>query len=246
MSNQKKTAIISGGSKGLGATLVKRLLADGYSVATFSRAENQFIKDIKNSYPLDSDFIFRTFDITNSNSLKQFVTEVLKLFGHIDLLINNTAMLAEGVLVTMRDDGIENLINTNISSTILLTKLCVKGMLVSKQGKIINISSINSIRGYAGVSIYAATKAAIDGFTRSLSRELGPSNITVNSIVPGFFESELTQNVSEEIQVKIKKKTPLRRLGTAEDIADAVLFLSSDKAKFITGQSIVVDGGITV
>jgi 3-oxoacyl-[acyl-carrier protein] reductase len=244
--NSNKIVLISGGSKGLGATLLNKLTAEGYVIATFSRSENDFIRKMRERDSQENKFFYRVIDSKNIDALKNFVRDVCTRFGRVDILINNAALLVEGVLATMKNSDIESLIATNILSTIFLTKFCVKNMLLKNEGRIINISSINAIRGYAGVSVYAATKAAIDAFSKSLSRELGPSNIIINSVIPGFFDSHLTKDVSENIRWKIKKKTPLQKLGTADEIANVVMFLCSDKSKFITGQNLVVDGGITV
>ena len=166
-------------------------------------------------------------------------------FGGIDLLVNNAASGVDGVFPTMRDQDILAAVELNLISVLMLSKACSRMMLRRGAGCIINISSINAIRGHAGVSVYSATKGALDAFTRSLARELGPRNIRVNAIAPGYFESDMVGNMDEAEQARIRRRTPLQRLATVRDITQAVGFLASDQASFITGQTLVVDGGIT-
>ena len=164
----------------------------------------------------------------------------------MDILINNAAIATDGLVALTSDDDLDKMLSVNLRGTILLTRACVREMLRNKWGRIINISSIVGQHGYRGLSVYSATKSGLDGFTRSLARELGELGITVNSIAPGFLETEMTHGLSEKQRNQIIKRTPLKRLGVAGDVTPLVLFLSSDAAQFITGQVITVDGGIAV
>jgi 3-oxoacyl-[acyl-carrier protein] reductase len=171
---------------------------------------------------------------------------VRRRFGQIDLLVNNAGVLNDQELfLTTQAQRIDSLIALNLIAPITLAQACAKVMSVQRSGQIVNVSSINAIRGYRGVAVYAAAKAGLDGFSRSLARELGPLNIRVNSVVPGFFDSGMTANVTAENRERIQRRTPLGRLAAVEEIADTVLFVISSRASFITGQTIVVDGGIT-
>ncbi|MDE1330416.1 SDR family NAD(P)-dependent oxidoreductase [Vibrio aestuarianus] len=238
---EPKTVVISGGSKGLGLAVVKELLCLGYKVATFSRSKSEEINSIINH----NNFYWESVDIDNLKDIKRFTTNVIKKFGRIDILINNAAYLFEGLLAFSSSDKIGKSISINIMGTINLTQSCVKNMMRNKSGTILNISSINSVRGHKGVSVYTASKAAIDGMMKSLARELGPLNIRVNSISPGFFESNLVEYLSEERKKQIIKRTPLGRTSKVSEIVNVILFLVSDKASFISGQNISVDGGMT-
>ena len=140
---------------------------------------------------------------------------------------------------------IDRLLDINLRSAILLSQLCAKNMIRNGSGSIVNISSVNSVRGHSGVAVYSATKAALDGLTRSLARELGTRNIRVNSVAPGYFESDMVGELDEQAKDRIKRRTPLGRLADQSEIAEAVYFLASDKGSFITGQVLVVDGGLT-
>lgn len=241
-----RTAVVSGGTRGLGAILVRRLLAEGWQVATFSRSNNgPDLTEAEWDGVDTSRLHWEQADMLSATSLRGFVRRVQKQFGGIDLLINNAGMLAEGLLATSSEDTVTTLIAANLVGPIILTQACVKTMMRHKQGTVINVSSINSVRGHPGVSIYTASKAGLDGFTRSMARELGPLNIRVNSVVPGFFSTDLVASLNEARRDRIARRTPLNRLSEIEEIANVVMFLASKDASFITGQTIVVDGGYT-
>jgi 3-oxoacyl-[acyl-carrier protein] reductase len=237
--------IISGGSRGLGQALVTSCLARGYDVATFSRSETPFVQALSSERFERPRFLWREVDATDPAALKAFVFEAARTFGRIDALINNAGIGLDGLLPTTRTSQIEQAIDLNLKAAIHLTQACSKQMLSQASGSIINISSVNALRGHSGVAVYSATKAALDGLTRSLARELGPKHIRVNSLAPGYFESEMVGHLSPEAKQRIIRRTPLGRLGTTEDMANAVLFLLSPEASFMTGQTLVVDGGIT-
>lgn len=240
----RKVAVISGGSRGLGSRLVSRLLDDGWLVATFSRGRGEFIDETTAARP--DTFLWESVDLTDLKALRRFATTVVRRFGRIDLLVNNAAVLGpQELFLTGKPDTYAGLISANLTGPVVLTQACARAMSVAGGGQIVNISSINVVRGYRGVAVYAAAKAGLDAMGRSLARELGPVNIRVNSVVPGFFDSDLTEDVTDANRIRIRKRTPLGRLASIDEIADAVLFVISSQASFITGQSIVIDGGIT-
>jgi 3-oxoacyl-[acyl-carrier protein] reductase len=236
-------ALVSGGSRGLGAALVAGFLARGYRVATMSRGETNEIAEWRRSR--GDGFHWAAVDGRDFEALQDFASGVAQRFGRIDVLVNNAGMAAEGMLPLMRVRDIAELVDVNLTAAILLARACARDMLRRGSGSIINISSVNAIRGAAGVAAYSATKSALDGLTRSLARELGPRNIRVNSVAPGYFESDMVQGLSEEQKQRIARRTPLGRLARLDEIASAVHFLASADASFITGQTLVVDGGIT-
>ncbi|MBP6116845.1 MAG: SDR family oxidoreductase [Neisseriaceae bacterium] len=240
-----KTILISGGSSGLGAALVTAYLAQGHRVATFSRKHNAFIAAQQAHDQQAAHFYWEALDAEDSASLAPWVARVQQHFGTVDVLINNAAKLSEGLLAFTSDQDIHALIQCNLVAPIILTKACSTAMLRQNSGVILNISSINAIRGHKGVALYSASKAALDGLTRSLARELGPANIRINALAPGFFETDLVAYLSPERRQQIRKRTPLNRLGQLADVSQLAQFMCSDAASFLTGQTIVLDGGMT-
>ena len=238
-------ALVSGGGKGLGAAIVTDLLAHGWRVATFSRRRSSVVDQLERLHATDGRYFWEPFDITDTPALRQLVARAVERFDRIDALVNNAGTLVEGVLPLMRPQAIHDAIALNLESTIHLTQACTRTMLRQGSGVVLNISSLNGIRGHAGVSVYSATKAGLDGFTRSLARELGPRGIRVNSLAPGFFESDMTRDLGAKDRDQIVRRTPLGRLGTVDDLVGAARFLLSPEARFITGQTLVVDGGLT-
>jgi 3-oxoacyl-[acyl-carrier protein] reductase len=236
--------VISGGSRGLGMAIASRCLGEGYIVATYSRSTSPFVKKQLELDPHRKNFFWSEVDATDSAGLKRFVSEVSERYGGISALVNNAGMGSEGIFATMRLSDIDLCVDVNLRGTLYLTWFCARFMIQRRGGCIINISSIAGIRGHSGVAVYSATKAGLDGMTRSLARELGPRGIRVNSVAPGYFESEMVDHLDEAAKARIVRRTPLGRLATVDDIAEVVLFMISPSASFITGQTIVVDGGL--
>ena len=241
--NGSKTVLISGGSRGLGAALVDSFLKDNWRVATFSRSMSPAIDRWQRDCP--DAFLWHPIDVADFDGLRSWVGMVQTRWTRIDALVNNAGVAAAGILAVQSADDLHRTVLVNLESVLHLTRACSQVMLTQGNGMIINISSVNALRGYAGVAAYSATKAALDGLTRSLAKELGPRGIRVNSVAPGYFASELTADLSDDQLRKIIRKTPLGRIADVGDIVEAVLFLLSTRASFITGQVLAVDGGLT-
>jgi 3-oxoacyl-[acyl-carrier protein] reductase len=241
----QQVALISGGSRGLGASIARSCLEAGYLVATFSRSTGAFVEEQRAKDPEGAHFYWAPVDGHDATALKRFVEEVADRWGGVDVLVNNAAVGRFGAFSLMRLQEIDETLAVNLRTNLVLARLCVPAMVSRGGGSILNISSVNAIRGNAGVAVYSATKAALDGFTRALARELGPSNIRVNSLAPGYFQSEMVAGLTERQTQKLVRSTPLGRLGTVDEIAEAALFLLSSSAAFITGQTLVVDGGLS-
>ena len=237
-----RAALISGGSRGLGQELVRRLLDQGWQVATFSRRSNEFVSRAVAEF---GNFRWCALDLADQAGVAQFVREMRREFGRLDLLVNNAAVLHQELLLTMPPGRVEAVLNGSLLAAVTLAQSAARAMAGTTGSCIVNISSVNAIRGYRGTSVYGAAKAGLESLTRSLARELGPMGIRVNCVTPGFFATELTATVTVENQQRILRRTPLRRLASVHDVANAVLFLASDEASFITGQTLVVDGGLT-
>lgn len=238
-----KTIIVTGGSKGLGMGFVECFLREGHNVFTYSRAETDFTKEMSKEHP--KQFLWKSVDGKDFDGVELFIKEVHEKTKRVDVLINNAGMAIDGVLTLMKPEDIASLISLNLESCIRAARFASKYMLVQQYGVIINISSIIGIRGYSGLAVYSATKAGLDGLTRALARELGGRNIRVNSVSPGYLETEMSSTLGDTQRQQIIRRTPLGRLGKVHDVTGVISFLTSDEASFITGQTIVVDGGIT-
>jgi len=242
-STDDRHIIISGGSRGLGKAIVTSLLDSGYRVSTFSRSSSEFTQQMAGN----DRFFFASADLCDKISLSTFLKSAEALFGLPYGLINCAAIAADGVLATMPEDKIRKLVSVNVDGTLQFTRLVVRRMLGAQTGGVIlNISSISSLRGFRGMAAYAFTKGGIDAFTRALARELGERNIRVNSVAPGYYDTEMSHSLTDEQKEQILRRTPLGRLGVPEDVVGSVLFFLSDQASFITGQTLVIDGGGTV
>jgi 3-oxoacyl-[acyl-carrier protein] reductase len=239
--------VVTGGSRGLGLGVVNDLLSNGYRVATCSRTSSDNLEKLRADTPPERLF-WHTCELGREDQETAYFEKALGWGGEDSFygLINNSAVAGEGILATFPNLDTERILNVNLLSAIRLTRLAVRPLLRhSRGGRIINISSIVGIRGYTGLAAYSASKAGLDGLTRSTAREMGRRNITVNSIAPGYFDSALSSTLGPAQRRQIITRTPLGRLADVGDIVPVVRFLLSPGGGFITGQTIVVDGGIT-
>ena len=240
-----RTVLVTGGSTGLGRGIVEAFLQGGDRVATCSRRGSAAVTAWQDDPRFAGRFLHRCVDLTVAAETVDFVGEVTERLGPIDVLVNNAGVAREGMLALFDDDDVDTVIDLNLRATVRVTRLVLRRMLVRREGTIVNISSIVGISGYRGLSVYGATKAALDGFTRALAREVGSRGIRVNSVAPGYLRTEMTGEMAAGHLDQIARRTPLGRLGDPEDVAGVVQFLCSPAARFVTGQTIVVDGGIT-
>lgn len=227
----------------MGSALVDHFLSRGDSVATFSRTPTEPIERF--TAQAGPRFLYSAFDATDRAATAAFVKRAVEAFGGIDVLINNAGVAREGVLGLLSERDLDEVVDLNLKAPLHLTKLVIRSMLLRRWGRVVNISSIIGLSGYRGLTVYSATKAALDGFTRSLAREVGARNITVNSVAPGYLRTEMTHGLSGPQLDQIVRRTPSGRLGEPADVVALVDFLVSRDAGFITGQTIVVDGGLT-
>ena len=229
---EHKKVIVTGGNRGIGKGIVLSLLDQGYLVLATSRDSKKF------------DMSHQNLEVTNLDVCDQAsIDNFQKIVNDFDpdILINNAGITKDNLFLRMTEDDWAEVIDTNLNSVFRMTKLVVRGMLKKKWGRIINISSISGSMGNPGQTNYSASKAGVEAFSRSLAKELGSRNITVNSVAPGFIQSDMTQGLIDE---EITKKIPLQRVGSVEDVASLINFLVSEESNYITGQTLVVDGGL--
>ncbi|MFY9643390.1 MAG: SDR family NAD(P)-dependent oxidoreductase [Rhodomicrobium sp.] len=239
--------IVTGGSRGLGLATAKLLGESGYRVIAAARSEgNQLPAAMEEIEAKKTGALcFAPIDLSNIDDIPDFVTAIRREYGEIYGLVNNAGLGTHGVLANMYNSQIKELVQLNTLAPIILSKFVVRSMLTSGNGRIVNIASIVSSTGFSGLSVYAATKAAMIGFTRSLAREVGRLGITVNAIAPGFIETEMTQSLSEADKKRVANRSALHRLAEPKDVAEAIKFLMGESGRNITGTVLTVDAGST-
>ena len=234
---KKRNVFISGASRGIGESMAKHFAKSNFNVVGTSRNNFKFDDDLENLLPLK-------LDVTSRNDVKDCFDELKSKNLLPDILINNAGITADQLFLRMSDDDWDDVINTNLTGTFNLTKIFLKNMIKNKFGRIINISSISGLMGNPGQVNYSSSKAALNGFTKSLAKEVGSRNITVNCVAPGFIDTDMTSYIGDNERNEILKQIPLNKFGLPEDISKLVMFLMSDEASYITGQTISIDGGL--
>ena len=241
-----KTAIVTGGSRGIGAGIVKTFVEQGANVAfTFSGTLSPEAEaEVKNLNGKGVKIIAYKSDASDFGACEQLVNAVVAEFGTVDILVNNAGITKDNLLMRISEEDFDKVIEVNLKSVFNMTKAVQRVMLKQRKGSIINMSSVVGVQGNAGQANYAASKAGILGFTKSVALELGSRNIRCNAIAPGFIETEMTAKLSPEVVQGWRDAIPLKRGGTPEDIANACVFLASDMSSYITGQVLRIDGGM--
>lgn len=240
-----KLALITGGTRGIGKQIALTFAKEGYDIAINYRAENDDLKNTKREIESNNVKCFAVQgDVAKFEDCEKFVKQIVEEFGNIDVLVNNAGITRDTLLMRMKEEDFKQVIDTNLVGTFNVTKNVISYMMKARNGRIINISSVVGISGNAGQTNYAASKAGIIGFTKSLAKEVASRNITVNAVAPGFIETQMTAVLKEDIKEEITKKIPLKRMGTPQDVANVVKFLASSDSSYITGQVIHIDGGM--
>ena len=239
--------LITGASRGLGLGIARKLAAAGYCVVAVARKPNKELTEAiaQAKRGKRGSLHFVAFDLGKIDQIPNLVRKLRKNFGAPFGLVNNAAVGFDGVLATMHNSQIEELIRVNTLSPIVLSKYVVRSMMSERSGRIVNVASIIGFTGYSGLSVYAATKAAMLGFTRSLAREVGRLGITVNAVAPGFLDTDMTHGLAGEQRAQVVRRSALRKLAGVDDVANAVDYLLSDKAQSISGTVLTVDAGAT-
>jgi len=243
----RRSVLVTGGSRGLGLAVARRLAANGYRVVAVARKRNKEVAAAMAQAERAGrgEIHFKAFDLGEIDAVAGFVRGLRREFGPLFGLVNNAALGFDGLLATMHNSQIEDLIRVNTLAPIVLSKYVVRGMMADGAGRIVNVASIVGFTGYSGLSAYSATKASMLGFTRSLAREVGRLGITVNAVAPGFLDTEMTHGLGGEQRQQIMRRSALRRLAGVEDVANAVAYLLSEEARNITGTVLTIDAGAT-
>ena len=244
MDDQLKVALVTGASRGIGRAIAEALAGDGFAVigtATSSAGAEQITARF-----VEKNFVGQgmVLNVNDAASISLILKEVEENFGAPTVLVNNAGITKDNILLRMKEDEWSDVVNTNLNAVFRLSKACVRAMTKAKWGRIVNISSVVGSMGNSGQSNYSATKAGVEGFSRALAKELGSRNITVNTVAPGFIDTDMTKNLPAASKDAMLSQIPLARLGEPSEIADVVSFLVSDSAGYITGETIHVNGGM--
>ncbi|MAF75939.1 MULTISPECIES: 3-oxoacyl-ACP reductase FabG [Psychrobacter] len=234
--------LVSGASRGIGKAVAKRFAKEGHFVIGTATTEKGAA--LIDDYLHDSGGIGRVLDVRDPEQIDKLFEEIESVYGAVQVLVNNAGITKDGLLMRMKDEDWESVIDTNLTSVYRMSKRAVRGMMKARRGRIINISSVVAKMGNAGQSNYAATKAGLEGFSRTLAREIGSRQVTINCVAPGLIETDMTDELDERLLNSMLDAVPIGRLGQPEDIAAAVLFLAGDEASYITGAVIPVNGGM--
>ena len=242
-----KVALVTGGSRGIGRAIAEKLASLGARVVINYRQNEAAAKEVVDGIrAAGGEAVAVQGDVRNAEDARRMVKTTLDTFGRLDILVNNAGTTRDNLLALMKEEDWDLVLETNLKGTYQVTKAAIRSMMKQRSGRIINITSVAGVAGNPGQTNYSAAKAGIIGFTRSLAKEIGPRNITVNAVAPGYVPTDLTANLPEDLIQRAVELTPLGRLGTVEDVANVVAFLASDEAGFITGQVLRVDGGMAI
>ncbi len=238
-----KVVVVTGGTRGLGLAIVRRLLEEDYRLVAVGRNCSGELTSLIQENP--GRVSFEAYDFADTAGIHEFALHLGRQYGRIYGLVNNAALGHDGILATMHEQEISALLKVNVEAPILLTKYLLRPMLINRGGRVINISSIMAGTGFSGLAVYGATKAALGGFTRSLAREVGRAGITVNTVAPGYMQTDMTGSLQGGKLEAIKRRSPLGKLAGVRDVADGVAYLMGESAAMVTGITLTIDAGST-
>ena len=241
-----QVALVTGAARGLGRIIAQSLAAAGAKVACIDINTDSLAETVAAIRSAGGTAEPIACDVTDGSRVNKVVDEVIGKWGALNILVNNAGITRDNLIVRMKDDQWDAVININLRGTFLFTRAAARPMMKNRQGRIINVASVSGLMGNPGQANYSASKAGVIGLTRTVALELASRNVTVNAVAPGFIATEMTAALGEEVLQEVRKQIPLGRLGEPQDVADAVLFLASEAASFITGHILTVDGGLTV
>ena len=249
MEESRKVALITGGSRGIGKQVAMKFAKKGFNIAINYVSDktdvNSLESEIKSQNSEIEVLLIKT-DVTSYEDSENMVKQIVEKFGKIDVLVNNAGITKDALLMRMKEEDFDKVIQVNLKGTFNVTKAVVPYMMKRKSGNIVNLSSVVGVTGNAGQCNYSASKAGIIGFTKSLARELASRNIRLNAVAPGFIKTDMTEVLSDSIKEGINEQIPLKRMGTAQEVANVIYFLGSEQSSYITGQVINIDGGMVM
>jgi 3-oxoacyl-[acyl-carrier protein] reductase len=243
---QGRAAVVTGAGRGIGRAIALAFANEGADIVCVSRTEANSQKVADEVAALGRKAWAKAVDVANSESVSAAAAEILKEPGRVDILVNNAGVTRDTLLMRMSEDDWDTVLGTNLRGAFLFTKAFTRAFMKQRAGRIINIASVVGLIGNAGQANYAASKAGLIGFTKSVARELASRGVTSNAIAPGFIQTDMTDALSDEVKAEVKKKVPLSDFGSVSDIAGAAVFLAGESGRYVTGQTIVVDGGMTM
>ena len=242
-----KTVFVTGGSRGIGKEVALKFAENGYNVVINYVSSKTNVEELKSEFESKGvRTLIMQADVTDKEAIDEVVKKAIEEFGSIDVLVNNAGITRDNLLMRMSEEEFDKVIEINLKGTYIVTKAVTKYMMKKRKGSIINLSSVVGVAGNAGQCNYSASKAGIIGFTKSVAKELASRNIRSNAVAPGFIETDMTAVLSDEVKESIHNQIPLKRMGTAKEVANLIYFLGSEESSYITGQVINVDGGMVM
>ena len=242
---EKQVVFITGGSRGIGKAIALKYAKNGYNIVINYVSDKTDTKKLEKEFKeTGAEVLLVKADVSKSVEVEEAVKKAIEKFGKIDVLVNNAGITRDTLLMRMKEEDFDKVIEINLKGTFLVTKAVTPYMMKKRNGRIINLSSVVGVSGNAGQSNYSASKAGIIGFTKSVAKELASRNIRANAVAPGFIDTDMTSVLSDEVKAGINAQIPMKRMGTAEEIANVVYFLGSEESSYITGQVINIDGGM--
>ncbi len=244
---ERKVVFVTGGSRGIGKAIALKYAQNGYNVVINYVSDKTNVEELQKEFTkLNVECLIEKADVSKSEEVEKIVKKAIEKFNKIDVLVNNAGITRDGLLMRMKEEDFDKVIEINLKGTFLVTKSVIPYMLKKRDGKIINLASVVGVTGNAGQCNYSASKAGIIGFTKSIAKELASRNIRANAIAPGFIDTDMTSVLSDEVKDSINAQIPMKRMGTAQEIANVAYFLGCEESSYITGQVINIDGGMVM
>ncbi len=244
--SENKVAIVTGSARGIGKAIALKLAKDGYDVVISDILEDVAQETAKEIEALGQKSLVVVADVSKAEDAARLIDETVKAFGRLDVLVNNAGITRDNLAIRMKENEWDMVLNINLKGTFLCSQAAAKVMMKKRSGRIVNIASVSGILGTAGQANYASSKAGVIALTKALARELGPRNITVNAVAPGYIITEMTEKLPDKVKEDYLAQIPLKRGGTPEDVANVVAFLASDAASYVTGTTLIVSGGLVM